>query len=84
MHCILFEKAERLSGIFLAEVYEGTTYESAVGLTTITETDIEAIPAKPCVIDDDSFKNYTKDDVVIFDLETTGLGTASSKESSIF
>jgi len=83
MHCIIFEKAERLSGIFLAEVYEGTTYESSVGLTTITEADIEAILAKPCVIDDDSFKNYNKDDVVIFDLETTGLGAASSKETTI-
>jgi len=80
MHCIIFKKGARFSGIFLAEVYESTTYESTVELTTITEADIEKILSKPSVSDDD---NYSMDSVVIFDLKTTGLGTSTSKETTI-
>ncbi|WAR14194.1 DPO3-like protein [Mya arenaria] len=70
-------KAERMSKNFIDEVYEGKTYETAVGVSDIEIEHIEDIPPCPAECSETPHA-YGQDDVIVFDLETTGLGTTSS------
>ncbi|WAR05481.1 hypothetical protein MAR_020850 [Mya arenaria] len=62
---------------FIDEVYEGKTYETAVGVSDIEIEHIEDIPPCPAECSETPHA-YGQDDVIVFDLETTGLGATSS------
>ncbi|WAQ97720.1 hypothetical protein MAR_022093 [Mya arenaria] len=64
--------AERMSKNFIDEVYEGETYETAVGVSDIENEHIEDTLTCPAKRSETSHA-YGQDDVIVFDLETTGL-----------
>jgi hypothetical protein len=67
-------KEERLSGDHLLEVIEGPTYQSCVADVATTADDIETIPTPITAPPPSDNVNVARRSVVVFDLETTGLG----------
>ncbi|CAC5392601.1 unnamed protein product [Mytilus coruscus] len=69
-----FLKKKRLQKTTVAEVKEGRTYHSSIGLEDFATIDIEEIPAIP---EAETFTNIDDAPIVCFDLETTGLSRYS-------
>ncbi|XP_052084970.1 uncharacterized protein LOC127722154 [Mytilus californianus] len=67
-------KKKRLQKTTVAEVKEGRTYHSSIGLEDFATIDIEEIPAIP---EAETFTNIDDAPIVCFDLETTGLSRYS-------
>ena len=67
-------KEERLSGEHLLEVIEGPTYQSCIADVDLTADDIECIPTPLTAPPPSDNVTVARTSVVVFDLETTGLG----------
>ncbi|CAC5426133.1 unnamed protein product [Mytilus coruscus] len=65
-----FLKKKRLQKTTVADLKEGRTYHSSIGLEDFATIDIEEIPAIP---EAETFTNIDDAPIVCFDLETTGL-----------
>ncbi|XP_045215442.2 DNA polymerase III PolC-type-like [Mercenaria mercenaria] len=72
-------KEQRLFVDTVHEVHEGKMYESGIEATnSVSESDIEQIPAPSTVLAEQTCEIENKNSIIVFDLETTGLGADSS------
>jgi len=70
-----YSKMETSTTNYVREVCEGTTYESAVGVLDVPDSDIEPVPPMLERIAAVDRALYSPGSIVVFDLETTGICT---------